>query len=70
MRARVDKSDAINMEAPKIQLDLEVDEVGLGLNSGQYRRMLDLVDLFTLYSRNLPCTYLFQVRSLLCILKP
>eukprot|EP01122_Echinamoeba_exundans_P003714 TRINITY_DN1378_c0_g1_i1.p1 TRINITY_DN1378_c0_g1~~TRINITY_DN1378_c0_g1_i1.p1 ORF type:complete len:3355 (-),score=763.88 TRINITY_DN1378_c0_g1_i1:110-10174(-) len=54
LRARVDKSDAINMESPKIQLDLEVEEVGLGLNSGQYRRMLDLVDLFTLYSRNLP----------------
>lgn len=55
LRARIDKSDQILMDQPKIQLDLDVDEVGLGLNSGQYRRMLDMLDSFTLYSRSLPC---------------
>jgi len=47
-------NDTIDMNRPKVSLDLELDQLGVALNQGQFRRLLDILEYFSLYARGLP----------------
>jgi hypothetical protein len=54
LKAMIDKGDQFVADRPRVHLDFNLQEVGLGLNPGQYRRILDVVDFFANYNLNLP----------------
>jgi len=52
LRATMDHSKEIKLEAPKTLLDLEVETIELGLNRLQFLSLFDLIDYIGAYSKN------------------